>query len=160
MHKLYSQGAVLMKSRTTVTNIFSFLDIVAIFEIEKSCQFVRVLIATGIIDKVDTIYEDELTDVVLHQNKFTNLKYVNGEMKPQSRRTRLCDVGTNLQKITNAGLKHLRLHTLHACNNTKITNASLKHMMLHTLSCNGTITDEGIKHMTLHTLLVIDHKKI
>src|SRR5437016_1685659 len=54
--------------------------------------------------------------------------------------------------ITDAGIKHLNLHTLISPHNKKITDKGIKHMSLHTLDAryNCNITDDGIKHMNLH----------
>ena len=66
-------------------------------------------------------------------------------------------------KITDEGIKNMKLHTLYAYWDSKITDEGIKNMKLHTLDACGRdskITNEGIKNMKLHTLNSNRNKKI
>src|SRR5438445_1970588 len=55
-------------------------------------------------------------------------------------------------KITDEGIKHMKLHTLFVSNDN-ITDEGIKHMNLRKLfAYSNNITDNGISHMNLHTL--------
>lgn len=58
------------------------------------------------------------------------------------------------KKITDEGIKDMQLEKLYIVHNENITNEGIKNMYLHTLYTGNKskISDEGIKHMKLHTL--------
>ena len=65
--------------------------------------------------------------------------------------------------IYNDDIKHLKcLHTLYASGKSKISDEGIKHMKLHTLYAVGNekISDEGIKDMKLHTCIAYNNPNI
>lgn len=72
------------------------------------------------------------------------------------------DAASSRSRITNNGIKTLRLRILHADGNTKITDAGIKGMPLKELYIrnNPNITDEGIIGMSLQILDATDNSKI
>jgi hypothetical protein len=113
--------------------------------------------------RIKTLYKEIC---VLHVTDLYNIEYkykmnLTDNILVNFRNVKLLYAGWN-SKITDDGIKHMILHTLHASNNQKITDEGIKHMTLHTLYVyfNYKITNEGIKHMMLHTLHASDNSNI
>ena len=119
-------------------NIFSLLDgdVVAQLKIKLICKELNRLQITDLYNIKPYIQE------TLNDNILKNFKFV-----------KMLDASRN-QKITDNGIQHMHLHTLHASYNSSITDNGIRQMNLHTLDASGNskITDDGIKHMHLHTL--------
>src|SRR3989344_5871608 len=140
----------------TEENIVKYVDLVSFFQYDMEKDFANFILHTYIIKKrfLDRIYgygciinavcnlcekdEDKIlnNDILIYLSNYIEIDKLDA---------------LNNNKITNEGIKHMKLHTLNA-SNSKITDEGIKYMQLHILHASYYMTDEGIKHMQLHTL--------
>ena len=147
----------------TIADIMCYLDTQQQSRCEKTCRVVRTLFSSGFIDSVDTCLDYQITDNILKQPKYSNLKNLANRCVSDVGVSHLylhtLDASDNA-KITDESVRCMSLHTLNAYYNVKITDESVRRMSLHTLDANKKITDESIECMSLHTLKAFYNKKI
>src|SRR3989338_8632489 len=161
----------------TEENIKKYVDLVSFFQYDMENDFANYILRTYIIKKrfLDRIYgygciinavcelceKDEYKilddEILIYLSSYVEIDKLN-----VSYNTKITDEGIKhmqlhtlhvpFSQVTDEGIKHMQLHTLNAIQ-SKITDKGIKHMQLHTLyASDSNITDEGIKHMQLHTL--------
>ena len=117
-----------------IHDIYTYLDLETKCVFERTNSYTNNLTNIGLIDCFIPKHEVMITNEILHQKKYKNLKKI--KVNPQ---------------ITDVGISKLQLHTLNTNNNSRITDVGISKMQLHTLdaSYNSKITDVGISNMRL-----------
>ena len=120
-----------------IHNIYTYLDLKTKCVFEQTNSYTCNLTNSGLIDCFIPKHEEIITNEILKQKKYQNLKKIKANIK-----------------ITDVGISKMQLHTLYTGFNFKITDVGISKMRLHTLyvSYNSNITDVGISNMRLHTL--------